>query len=55
MVLGSMVVAGLVGLAAITDMAIGLPFSGQLVMDIMFLIGSGLVAYLAWDAYKDLV
>ncbi len=54
MVIGSMVVAGLVALAALADMIFAVPFAGQMVMDIMFLIGGGLVAYLAYDAYKDL-
>jgi len=46
--------AGLVALAAILDMALGIPFSGQLMLDIFFLIGAALVGYLAWDAYRDM-
>ncbi len=56
-VIGSMVVAGLVALAAITDMVMGIPFSGSehtFMMDILFLICSAIVGYLSWDAFKDL-
>jgi hypothetical protein len=56
-VIGSMVVAVLVALAAITDMIMGFPFSGSdhtFVMDILFLISAAIVGYLSWDAFKDL-
>jgi hypothetical protein len=57
MVIGSMVVAGLVGLLAICDLAIGIPFSGSehtFLMDILFIVCSAILGYLAYDAYKDL-
>ena len=54
MVIGAMAVAGIVALAAIADLVIGVPFAGRMVMDIMFLIGAGLVIYMSWDAYRDL-
>lgn len=58
MILGSIVAAGLVGLAAILDLVTGMPFgfgSGKtLVMDILFLICAGIVVYLGLDALKDL-
>ncbi len=58
MILGSIVAAGLVGLAAILDLVTGMPFgfgSGKtLVMDILFLISAGIVVYLGLDALKDL-
>ena len=51
----SAVVAGLVAVAAILDLALGFPFAGyNTVMDICFLIGALIVIYLAWDAWKDL-
>ncbi len=53
MIIGAMIASGLVALAAILDIAMGIPFAGQMVMDVMFLIGAGLVGYMAWDAYKD--
>lgn len=53
MILGSMVAAGLVALAALVDIVSGYPFAGRLVFDIIFLIAAGLVIYLGWDAYQD--
>ncbi|MEX0716394.1 MAG: hypothetical protein WD066_07405 [Planctomycetaceae bacterium] len=53
MVLGSMVAAGLVAVAALVDMVAGFPFAGSMVFDIIFLIAAGLVIYLGWDAYQD--
>jgi hypothetical protein len=60
MIVGSMIAAGLVGLAAICDLVIGIPFSGisggehTRMMDILFIVCSGIVGYLAYDAYQDL-
>ncbi len=54
MIVVAWVVAGLVALAAVADMAVAFPFSRQIVMDVMFLIGAALVGYLAFDAYKDI-
>jgi hypothetical protein len=57
MVIGSMVVAGLVALAAIADLIIGVPFSGSehtTLMDILFIVCAAIVGYLSWDAYRDL-
>ncbi len=53
-VFGSMGVAGLMGLAAILDMVLGIPFQGQMVLDIMFLLAAGLVIYMGIDCLKDL-
>ena len=55
MVIGSMVVAGIVALMAIADLATGLPFSGALTktMDIMFIICAGILEYLCWTVMKD--
>lgn len=55
-VIGSMVVAGIVLLAALADLVAGVPFSGQhtFLMDILFIICSAIVIYLGWDAYKDM-
>lgn len=54
MIMGSMAVSGLVAALALVDMIIGIPFRGSTMMDIMFLISSGLVLFLCWDAWKDL-
>ncbi|MFO1092467.1 MAG: hypothetical protein U0992_04015 [Planctomycetaceae bacterium] len=57
MVIGSMAVAGIVALAAIADLVIGVPFTGtshSRLMDILFIVAAGIVGYLSWDAYRDL-
>ena len=54
MVIGSIAAAGLVALAALLDLALGIPFSRAIMMDALFLISAGLVIYMAWDVYRDL-
>lgn len=57
MVIGSMVVAGVVALMAICDLLIQFPFGGSehtFLMDILFIVCSAILGYLAYDAYKDL-
>ncbi len=53
-IIGSMAVSALVAILAIADLIWKSPFSGQTVMDIMFLICAALVFYMGFDAYKDL-
>lgn len=55
-VLISMVVAAIVAVAAIADMVAGIPFSGThtKVMDVIFLLCSGIVIYLGWTVFKEL-
>ena len=53
-VLGSMGVAGLMGLAAILDLVLGFPFGGQMVLDIMFILAAGLVVYMGIVCMKDM-
>ena len=53
-VLGSRGVAGLMGLAAILDLALGFPFGGQMGLDIMFILAAGLVVYMGIDCMKDI-
>jgi hypothetical protein len=57
MVIGSVIVAGIVALLALTDLILGIPFSGTehtRVMDILFIIAAAIVGYLGWEAYKEL-
>lgn len=53
-IVGSMSAAGLVALLALLDLILGVPFRGLMLMDIMLLIGAGLVGYMGWDSYRDL-
>ena len=62
MIIGSAAVAGLVVLAALLDLVLGIPFgpsppdagSGRMIMDITFILGGAAVLYMGWDAYRDL-
>jgi len=57
MVIGSMVVAGIVALMAVSDLVLGFPFTGSehsRLMDILFIVAAAIVGYLSWDAYRDL-
>ncbi len=54
LVLGSMIVAGAVALAAVMDLVLKFPFSGQMVMDILFLISAAVVLYLGYDTMREL-
>jgi hypothetical protein len=54
MVFGSLGVAGLMGVAAILDLALGVPFGGQMVWDIMLILAAGLVIYMGINCLKDI-
>ena len=53
-VFGSMGVAGLMGVIAVLDLALGVPFGGQMVWDIMLLLAAGLVIYMGIDCLKEI-
>ena len=51
----SMGVAGFLLLLFVLDVAVGIPFGGaSKIVDIFGIIVSGMVLYLAYDAFKDL-
>ena len=54
MILTGGVLAAIVSLFAVFDMIQAVPFGGQTMMDIMFLLGAALTGYLAYDAMKDI-
>ena len=54
MVIGSMGVAALVSVLSVLDMVMGIPFSKQIAMDVMFLIAALIVLYLGYDAFQDI-
>ncbi|MEZ6128529.1 MAG: hypothetical protein R3C59_07585 [Planctomycetaceae bacterium] len=49
----SLAIAGLIGLACLADLIMGVPFGGQSMYDILFLIASGITAYLGIDCLKN--
>ncbi|MCP4174789.1 MAG: hypothetical protein GY758_28920 [Fuerstiella sp.] len=52
-VYASLVIAALMGLASIADLATGSPFGGQTVFDILFIISAGITAFLGIDCLRD--
>jgi hypothetical protein len=49
-----MVVAGLLGLVFIADLAVGVPFAGaRKTMDVGALVAAIVLGYLAWDAFRE--
>ncbi len=54
MTIVGMVVAGVVGLAFLLDLAVGIPFDGaNWVMDVGALMAAAILGYLSWDALRD--
>lgn len=39
---------------AICDLAMGFPYGGAMVMDILFILAGLTILYMAWDAYQEL-
>ena len=53
LLLGSMVASGLVAVTAVVDLIIGIPYSGMMVFDILFLVAAALVIYMGYDTLKE--
>ena len=52
---GSLGVAGVLLLLFVLDLIIGIPFNRlDWFVNVIGILGCGLVGYLAWDAFKDL-
>ncbi len=51
-VFASLAIVALIALACIADMILGVPFGGQMVLDIVFLIAGAMTAYMAIDCIK---
>ena len=54
MLIGSIAASAVVGILAIVDIAAGVPFAGQTVLDIMFLVSAGLIGYMGYDTYREI-
>ncbi len=53
LLLGSMVASGVVAVTAVVDLIIGIPYSGMMVFDILFLVAAVLVIYMGYDTLKE--
>jgi hypothetical protein len=53
--IAGMVVAGLVGLVFVADLAVNIPFDGaNKVMDVGAVLAAAILGYLAWDAMREI-
>jgi hypothetical protein len=53
--LGAMIIAGLLTLIFLLDVALGIPFARvSIVLDIMFIIGGAFVLWQGYDTYREL-
>ena len=53
LLIGSMIASGIVALTAIVDMILGIPYSGKMVFDVMFLISAAIVIYMGYETLKE--
>ncbi|MFM9965057.1 MAG: hypothetical protein ACKV2Q_27975 [Planctomycetaceae bacterium] len=53
MLIGSMAAAGFVAVTAVVDLILGIPYSGKMIFDILFLITAGIVIYMGYDTLKE--
>lgn len=53
LVFASLGVVALIALACIADLVAGVPFGGQTMLDIVFLLAAGLTAYMAVDCIRN--
>ena len=53
LVIVSLVLTGIVGVASILDLAMGIPYGRNIPLDIMFLLGAGLIGYMGYETFKD--
>ena len=50
---GSMAASGLVAVTAIVDLVLGIPYSGKMVFDILFLISAAIIIYMGYEVFKE--
>ncbi len=53
MLIGSMAAAGLVAVTAVVDLILGIPYSRNMVFDILFLIAAAIVIYMGYETIKE--
>ena len=50
---GSMAASGLVAVTAIVDLFLGIPYSGAMVFDFLFLISAAIIIYMGYEVFKE--
>ena len=53
LVITALVLSGIVAVGSILDLAMGIPYDRNIVLDVMFLLGAGLIGYMGYETMKD--
>jgi hypothetical protein len=53
LVVVALVLTGIVAVGSLLDLAIGIPYGRNIVLDVMFLLGAGLIGYMGYETIKD--
>ena len=53
LVITALVLTGIVAVGSLLDLALGIPYGRNIVLDIMFLLGAGLIGYMGYETIKD--
>ncbi len=50
----SMIIAGLLTVLFLSDLALGIPFDRQIVLDVLFLLAGGFILWQGFETYREL-
>jgi hypothetical protein len=53
MLIGSIAASGLVAVTAVVDLVLGIPYSGSIVFDSLFLVTAAIVIYMGYETLKE--
>lgn len=53
LVIISLVLTGIVAVAAAVDIAMGIPYNHRIALDVMLLLGAALIGYMGYETFKD--
>ena len=53
LVIIALVLTGIVAVGSLLDLAFAIPYGRNVLLDIMFLLGAGLIGYMGYETFKD--
>lgn len=53
LVITALVLTGIVAVGSVLDLILAIPYGRKISLDIMFLIGAGLIGYMGYETMKD--
>ena len=53
LVITALVLTGIVAVGSLLDLALGIPYGRNILLDVMFLLGAGLIGYMGYETIKD--